>query len=423
MQKIMRKNFISLFIALVVSIIPAISFASVYGDGYVLKQMVIFSRHGVRSPLYGADSFAVRSTPHKWINWSAKPGELTLKGGAAETLLGEYFRLWLEDEKFIPHNYIPKEGEIRVYTNSHQRTISTARFFTAGFIPMGNVKIEYKYKINETDPAFLPNVAFTPALRKVTEKEMASGTGLKNYLASLQNDCNKVMEVLDYKNSVAGAKNPIIKSDDITIKMEKGISINGMIRELHRAADALTLQYYEDADDLRAAFNHRLSYSDWQAIGRVAYFTLDALAFVPTYDAVYAHPLLKEMSAELNNPNRKIALFCGHDSNIATILPALGVEDYALNQSIPPKTPLGGKIVISRLNGADGNEYVDLRLIYSGVQDMRNLTPLTLEHPAQMKQLRLKGLTANKDGYYKLEDMNKRFADAIAIYGKYMGRN
>lgn len=414
----MRKKLLALLAVLSFVFLPASAWASVFGDGYELQQVTVFSRHGVRSPLYGADSFAVRATPHKWLPWTAVPGELTLKGGAAEVLMGEYFRLWLEDEGLIPSHYVPGEGEVRLYANSFQRTIATARFFGAGFLPMGDTRVEYHYGINERDPVFMHDMNFTPELKEKVAQEMQQGD-LPGKMAALQQDADKVMEILDYPKSKAGKEQPLIKAADYTLDMGKSLSIKGQIRELHRAADALTLQYYEERDDRKAAFGHAMSPADWQAVGRVAYFTLDSFFLTPTYGAVYARPLLAAMEEEMENPRRKFSLFCGHDLNMSTLLPALGVEDYTLSGSIPPKTPLGGKIVISRLKGQDGREYGDLRLVYANVQDIRSLTPLTLEHPAQMYQLKLKGLKANKDGLYRWEDVQKRFREAIAAGEKY----
>lgn len=54
-----------------------------------------------------------------------------------------------------------------------------------------------------------------------------------------------------------------------------------------------------------------------------------------------AHPLLRLMSEELSLDNRKFTFLCGHDSNIASVLAALDVENYSLPNSIEKKTPIG----------------------------------------------------------------------------------
>ena len=64
---------------------------------YQLKEAVVLSRHNIRSPLSDSKSDLGRMTPHQWTVWSAPKSELTLRGGAVETMMGQYFRKWAED--------------------------------------------------------------------------------------------------------------------------------------------------------------------------------------------------------------------------------------------------------------------------------------------------------------------------------------
>lgn len=77
-------------------------------DGsYHLEQVVVLSRHNIRAPLSNSGSAVGQLTPYAWTEWTAPDSELTLKGGVAETIMGQYFRKWLESEQLIPENYIP----------------------------------------------------------------------------------------------------------------------------------------------------------------------------------------------------------------------------------------------------------------------------------------------------------------------------
>lgn len=416
----MLRKFLSLAVCLALCLtLSAEVQAREHGDIYQLKQVLALSRHGVRAPLYGKDSFAVRSTPHQWLAWSARPGELTVKGGAAETLMGQYFRLWLEDEGLIPHNYLPARGEVRIYANSFQRTIATARFFSAGMLPLGGFEVERHMELNEPDPVFMPSPPeFTPALEEQTLKEVDAVGGVEQFGAGLQKDCDITMAVLDFDKSQEGRKQGTIRASDISLKLAKGLSIRGELRNLHRSADALVLQYYEEPNDRKAAFGHKIGKEEWLSIGRVAYCTLDFLYTTPTYDAIFAHGLLSTMQQELANEQRKFTFLCGHDINLATVLPALGVEDYILEGSLAPRTPLSGKLVICVWQGEDG-DYADLRLVYPGLEQIRYLEPMSLEQPPQIRHLQLKGLTANESGLYRLEDLQKRFASALSVKHQY----
>ena len=65
-----------------------------------LDRVVILSRHNIRSPLSGSGSLLGDITPHEWFQWTSNPSELSLRGAVLETLMGQYFRLWLEQEGF-----------------------------------------------------------------------------------------------------------------------------------------------------------------------------------------------------------------------------------------------------------------------------------------------------------------------------------
>ena len=107
-------------------------------EGYTLKQAVVLSRHNIRAPLSGEGSALDTITPNKWFEWSAPASQLSVRGGILETEMGQYFRKWLEAEGLFEPNYQPKDGAVRIYANSKQRTIATAQFFPQDFflLPM-----------------------------------------------------------------------------------------------------------------------------------------------------------------------------------------------------------------------------------------------------------------------------------------------
>lgn len=129
-----------------------------FHDRYTLGQVVVMSRHNIRSPLSGPESALGRITPHQWYAWSSAPSELSLRGGALETMMGQYFRKWLVGEGLIKENHLPEEGTVRFYANSMQRTIATAQYFSSGMLPVANIKIEHHYDLGTMDPVFTPKL-------------------------------------------------------------------------------------------------------------------------------------------------------------------------------------------------------------------------------------------------------------------------
>ena len=182
------------------------------------------------------------------------------------------------------------------------------------------------------------------------------------------------------------------------------------------ASDALTLQYYEEPDALKAGFGHKLTPQEWASVSSIKDHYQDVLFAAPSVAANVAHPMLQELLAELRAPGRKFAFLCGHDSNIGSVLAALGVEPYDAPDAIETKTPIGGKILFEKFRGRDGKLYADIWLVYASADQLRTVSILSSDNPPMALPLYLKGLSANADGLYLFADLERRFANAIDLY-------
>lgn len=413
-------------ICLSLIIFPMVVSANQFDNGkyYQLKEMVILSRHNIRSPLSGNGSALAEITPHKWFKWTSAPSELSLRGGELETMMGQYFRQWLVKEELIPENYIPAEGEVRFYANSMQRTIATAQYFSSGMLPVANVRIEHKFAPSKMDPVFNPQLTFVSeafrakALEQISE--MGGANGLQGIGEDLKSEYNLLEKVLDMKKSDHAKKNGVssFKTDDLEIVLElnKEPAMRGSLKLANQASDAFILQYYEESSSTKAAFGHSLNSKQWEQIASVKDVYGDVLFTAPVVAVNVAHPLLQLMNEELSFNDRKFTFLCGHDSNIASVLAALDVEEYSLPNSIEKKTPIGSKLVITKWAGADGIDYASLYLVYQTTEQLRERSMLTLETPPMVYPIKLKGLAENSVGLYTLSDLQKRFEEAIAAY-------
>lgn len=385
-------------------------------DNYEMTGVVVFSRHNIRSPIAGKDSAVAKVTPHQWFEWTSAPGELSLRGGELETIMGQYFRRWLVSEGLITENYIPAEGEVRFYANSFQRTIATAQFFSSGLFPVANVRVEHKLAVGEMDPVFIPELTFkSEKYRAQVNKHMRA-----MFADKMPKENFRLIEhVLDFEKSemakAEGLKHFRDEKLGLTFDIGKGLDANGTLRLAGQASDALTLQYYEARTPLDAAFGHKVSLSDWQKISDVKDFYAFVFYSAPAVAVNTARPLLQVINDELSL-DRKFTFLCGHDSNIWSILVALDAEKYSLPQTIETKTPIGVKFVIEKWRGADGVDYAKTELIYQSAEQLRNKTTLTLDNPPMIIPIKFKGLNQNADGFYRLEDLQQRFQQAINAY-------
>ena len=392
-----------------------------FKERYTLKQVVVLSRHNIRSPLSGIGSAVQRITPHEWYQWSSAPSELSLRGGALETMMGQYFRKWLVSEGIMEENEIPTEGTMRFYANSLQRTIATAQYFSSGMLPVANVHIEHHCEVGKRDSVFTPQITDDndefKALAQQQIAAMGGGKGLIGVGEKMTENYKLLEQVLDMEQSKACLEGDTchFRTDDVHVYLIKNRQ-PGMGGSLHlacQAADALVLQYYEEPDAVKAAFGDTLSQEDWDKISEIKDWYGDVLFTAPAVARQVARPLLRTMLEELQNDRRKFTFLCGHDSNLGSVLAALDAEDYSLPNTIEKKTPIGCKLVIERWEDDMGQAFAALNLVYQSTEQLRNMTLLDLENPPMVFPIRLKGLSANEDGLYRYESLVERFVEKL----------
>jgi glucose-1-phosphatase len=392
-----------------------------FSERYTLKQVVVLSRHNIRSPLSGRQSALQRITPHEWHHWSSAPSELSLRGGALETMMGQFFRKWLVSEGLMQENEIPAESTMRFYANSKQRTIATAQYFSTGMLPVANVRIEHHCEVGKMDPVFHPQITDdNDDFKALAQQQIAAMGGEKGLLGIGEKmaDNFKVLErVLDMEQSVACLEGDTchFRTDDAHVYLikDREPGMGGSLRLACQAADALVLQYYEEPDAVKAAFGDTLTWEEWERISEIKDWYGDVLFSAPAVACQVAKPLLRTILEELQCDGRKFTFLCGHDSNIGSVLAALDAEDYSLPQTIEKKTPIGCKLVIEKWEDAEGQVFAALNLVYQSTEQLRNMSLLDLENPPMVFPIRLKGLNANADGLYSFETVLGRIKAVI----------
>ena len=385
---------------------------------YQLKEVVVMSRHNIRSPLTSGGAAHTRVTPHQWFAWTSPSSQLSLRGGVLETEMGQFFRKWLVGEGLLPDNYRPEGSEVLFYANSRQRTFATAKYFSAGFLPFANVEIQHKYFEDKMDPVFTPKFTKMNAKyrQQILDEMQTIHGGPQAWMQSVQPTLTMMEDILDMAHSPA-AKNDTthFRYDDTQFVLEKGDEpkMKGGYKLANSVADALVLQCYESESMI--AFGHQLTEKQWRDICAVKE-VYDALLFTTHSAAVnLAYPLVSRIREELHHIGRKFTFLCGHDSNLASIGAALKLRYPETEQALELHTPIGSKLVFEKWS--DGTEeYVAINLVYQRVGQLQNRTLLSTDEPPMVKPVTIDGLTPNSDGLYRLSELDARMAEAMAEY-------
>lgn len=399
--------------------------SSVKDDNYELEKTVLLARHNVRSPISDEGSDLDKLTPHEWYEWSSDDSELSLLGGNLETLMGQYFRKYLAEKELMEENEQPSDDSVRFYSNSMQRTIATAEYFSSGFLPIANTDVEYHEKINEMDPVFNPQLTFLNdkfedrALEEIDE--MGGEEGLQGIQKNLEKEYELLADVLDIEDSEKAQEEGYaeLPTDDLEIQFElnEEPSMTGSLQMATVASDALVLQYYEEPDAVEAAFGDELTNEQWEDIGRIKDVYGDTLMTAPSVATNIANPMLKEIKSELKNDSRKFTFLSGHDSNISSVLSALDFESYELPNSIEKTTPIGSNVVMEKWRNKENDEkFITFKMVYPSVDQIRDRQMLDLSNPPMVYDLSLKDIDKNSDGMYTYDDAITRFDESIDAY-------
>jgi glucose-1-phosphatase len=289
--------------------------------------------------------------------------------------------------------------------------------------PMADIDVEQHTPLGTMDPVFNPQITRLSdgfLAKAYAEIEAMGGTDgpLKAKYAFLE-------KVLDIKSSPAYRNDTTAFGQfpsSVHFEVGKEPMMTGGLKMACSASDALTLQYYEEPDAVNAGFGHKLSEREWAEVSSVKDWYQDVLFAAPSVAANVAHPMLRELLAELRTPGRKFAFLCGHDSNIASVLASLGVEDYTLPETIEPRTPIGCKLVFERWLDGAGEAFWKVSLVYQSTDQLREYTRLTLENPPVKTALAFDGVETNADGMIAEADLFALFDGAIDAYDALLER-
>ena len=415
---ILMKKIVNLFV--VVGFIISIANFAFAEQTYRLENVVIFSRHNVRSPTVSGSKILTQVTNRKWIKWSGNAGELSTRGGLLETAMGEYFRKYLEHENFLTANYVPAENEFKFYANSRNRTVSTAKFFASGLLPVADVNIEHKYPVetNNDEIFFTKMNDVDENFREKILAEAAKQNNVKTFGEvgeKLEPSVRLIEKIIDFKTSPYAKEKNIstLPTDDfnLTLETNKTIKSSGGIEIAHNVVDGLLMQFYEEPFTYQKSFGRKISDKEFEQMMTLHRSVVTTVFGNPLSAPVICQPTLKFLSEEIA-ADRKFTFICGHDSNMTAMLTTLEVENFSFPNTYE-KIPIGAKFVIEKRLGDDGKEYAKIYLLYQKFDQIKNLDVLSLENPPQTFDLKFKGLQANEDGLYLYGDFVKHLNGKI----------
>ncbi len=307
-----------------------------------LKKVLIYSRHGIRYPLFNLEEISKIVNPEK-IKWDFEDGILTKKGEMLEYEFGKYLKKYLDKLDF---NISTKE----FHTNSMKRTVLTSKILALSMFPFENIEVKYMFDdMKKVDLNY--NILLTPDIIN-TEKIEKSDKKLKNSYNLIESSLG--LE----KDSIYNLKSKI------TIDDRGIIYSDGAFKYGTDIVDMYILKYYEGFkyDEIFKSNNFR---EELKEMSKVKDSLLDLLFADKEYVNYSEKSAYKLMLKHAKN-DIDLSVIVGHDSNIATILAALDINTEDLGNEFE-KYPIGSKLVFKIYE----NDIFDLDILYYDVDRIR----------------------------------------------------
>ena len=119
-----------------------------------VDRVVVVMRHGIRAPIVGEAPEGTR-TGDPWPSWPVPAEHLTPHGARALQAVGRSDRAWLAKLGVLPAQGCPASGQVRIWTNTAQRTIASGEAFAEGLAPGCGLTVGH-LAASEVDPLFEP---------------------------------------------------------------------------------------------------------------------------------------------------------------------------------------------------------------------------------------------------------------------------
>ncbi|HTQ55925.1 MAG TPA: histidine-type phosphatase [Bryobacteraceae bacterium] len=425
-------------VLLALALAPAVSAQTVTSDNTILKQILIFGRHSVRSPVMPPANYAMFS-PRPYPDFGVPTGYLTPHGQQAATLLGTYFRQYLLAEGLLTGDAATDLSHSFFRANSIQRSNLTATMFGEGLIPGVTIPV-HSYPLGQADPIFDPisaGVALVDPDRAAQEAQEVynSGTTLASAYSPEFSLIRSV--VFNYPNGTqpppatpAGLMDATaqpIPLDAVTTGVASGNVVDvGGISLTELVADPFVMEYAGGlplADvgwgqlspdllsqmtritTLEERIDYRTPYVDQVQSSNAAAHVLRSIK-----QAVLGEAIPGAFSA----PNTPVLVVISSDTYVSGLAGLLQVH-WQLPGYQPDFCAPGGALVFELRQSKVTGEFL-VRVFYTAqsLDQLRNLTPLSLTTPPETAQLLIPGGSRPGAGPdVKFETFQKLLENAI----------
>jgi 4-phytase / acid phosphatase len=370
-------------------------------DTTTLKQVIIFGRHAVRTPVAPAaalNSFSALPYPSFAATGQAV---ITPNGQTNETLLGGYFRVWLTQQGLLTGNDAADAAFVYARANNTPLIVDTAQAFVAGLLPAAPPGVS---TLPAPDPLFDPidaGVAMLDGNMAVAAVNGRLGGNPQSLATAYGPELALARSVLfNYAPGTSPPPAAPAGQVDVTalpITMTPGNStmpVNpGGLADFYYAIDPFMMEYTDGMPTSEVGWGE-LQAASISQIFRVYDELLDLEYRTPYLASVQSSNLASHivrtmlqaatgtsMSGTVGTPADKIVILTASNTNISGLAGLLHL-DWVAGGYQPDVAALGGALVLELRQSQRTGEFL-VRAVYIAqtMDQLRKLSPLTLAAP------------------------------------------
>jgi 4-phytase/acid phosphatase len=393
-------------------------------DGTILKQIIIFGRHNIRSSTSDPSSLAQFAVDPYPDFVGVPKGYLTPRGQQAASLLGAYFRDYLVNEGLLTSEAQTDLSRSYFRANSIQRSNITAAKIGEGLIPGATIPV-HSYRIAsgntpaEPDPVFDPilaRVATVDPVRALTEVQGIFGSGTAT-ASAYSGELSLIRSVLyppgaqptpsAPQGSIDPTSLPITFTASTTILYTGGVINVGGLNSISSATDPFVMQYADNFSLDDVAWG-RLSLDALSQQTRITKLIFEIEMLSPYLNQVQSSNAASHVLRTMEQAVTGDSLLGAFGDSGSRVLVIISSDDYVVGLAgllkmhwtlpgyQPDFCPPGGALVFELRQSKSSQEYL-VRVFFTAqtFDQLRNLTPLTLENPPARMQLLIPGGSAS----------------------------
>jgi 4-phytase / acid phosphatase len=361
-----------------------------------LQMVVVLSRHGVRSPLTkqsDLDKYSAAS----WPKWDVASGIQTEHGDQLIKILGGWDRAHWSAEGLFDASGCAGADRVTIIADTDQRTRSTGKMLAEGAFPGCNLAIHAQPESATNDPLFRPTESGKFHFDSIQALAAVSGRMGRNP-GSLTAIFRPQLEALDRVLAGCG-KLPANSSRASLFNVPAGLSagsdgtpsLRGPVPTAATLTENLLLEYTQGMSDADTGWGC-LDGATLRFLMQMSRANWDYGRRTPTVARLFASNLLdhiaksmqqsvdaKPVAGALGKPGDRLLILVGHDTNIATVAGALGL-DWTLD-GLTDGTPPGGALMFELWRSRSGGQLtVRAYYIAQSIDEMRQSQPLTADN-------------------------------------------